>query len=133
MAVLSAVGAKMWLLHLQSSRSTRGSLSFKVIREICSYFEDWPFFAALYNNRMELHDFNTRKTTKHHLPIEVDSGYIQVDSTTVLIVGMKVVTLDLLTLHITPLSPLLTPRYGVGVAQVDNTVFDFGGCNNSGL
>ena len=69
---------------------------------------------------MQLYDFNSHKTTKH-------SGYIQVDRTTVLIVGKEVLTLDLLTLQITPLPPLLTPRNWVGVAQVGNTVFTFGG------
>ncbi|MBV5280760.1 MAG: hypothetical protein J0651_05910, partial [Actinobacteria bacterium] len=35
--------------------------------------------------------------------------------------------MDLLTLHITPLPPLLTPRDFVGVAQVGKAVFAFGG------
>ena len=122
MAVLSAVRAKVWLLHLQSFRR---SLSFNVMREVCSYFEDWPFFAAVQGSSMELYDFNTQQTTKHKLPIEVDSGYVQVDRTTVLIVGKQVLTLDLLTLYITPRPSLLTPRDYVGVAQVGNTVFAF--------
>ena len=76
---------------------------------------------------MQLYDFNKHHTTEHTLPVDVYSGYIQVDRTTVLIVGKEVLTLDLLTLQVTPLASLLTPRDCVGVAQVDNTVFAFGG------
>ena len=123
---LSAVKAKVWLLHLQSSGSVVASLSLDVIREICSYIED-PLFAALYNQTLALYDFSTHNTTQHALPIDVRSGYIQVDRTTVLIVDYEVLTLDLLTLHITPLAPLLTPRNYVGVVLVGNTVFAFGG------
>ena len=43
-----------------------------------------------------------------------------------LIVG-EVLTLDLLTFQTTPLSPFLTPRDYVGVAQVGKAVFAFGG------
>ena len=127
MAGLSAVRAKVWLLHLQSSRGALGSLSFNVIREICSYFEDPRFFVAIYGIRMQVYDFKTRKTTQHTLPIKAFSGYIPVDRTTVLLVGTEVLTLDLLTLHITPLPLLLTPRFDIGVAQMGNTVFAFGG------
>ena len=127
MAVLSAVRAKGWLLHLQSSGKARGSVSFNVLREICPYFQDSHFFAAIYKRHMRLYDFNTRKTAKRTLPVDVVSGYIQVDRTTVLIVGKHVMTLDLLTFEITRLSPLLKPREFAGVAQMDNTVFAFGG------
>ena len=106
MAVLCAVEAKVWLLHLRSTRSAVGSLSFNVIREICSYFHD-PLFAALIRKIMQLYDFN-HNTTHHTLPIDGWSGYVQVNRTTVLLVGKKVLTLDLLTLQITPLPPLLT-------------------------
>ena len=85
-------------------------------------------FAAIgEGNSMQLYDFHTHNTTQHTLPIQVHSGYIQVDRTTVLIVGREVLTLDLLTLQITPLPSLLTPRGWVGVAQLGNTVFAFGG------
>jgi len=126
MAVLSAVEAKVWLFYLKSSR---GSLSFNVVREICSYFEDPRFFAAISQESMELHDFITHTTTPHQLPTIVQSGYIQVDRNTVLIVGYEVMKLDLLTFQATPLVPLLTHRNCVGVAQVDKTVFAFGGSN----
>jgi len=85
------------------------------------------FFAAINGSGMELYDFHTHTTTQHILPIDVYSGYIQVDRTTVLIVGEEVLTMDLLSLQSTLLPPLLTPRNGVGVAQVGNTVFAFGG------
>ena len=88
-------------------------------------------FAAIFRQRMELYDFTTQKATQHQLPFEVWSGYVQVDRTTVLIVGQEVRTLDLLTLHTTPLAPLLTPRDCVGVAQVGNTVFAFGGYHDA--
>ena len=39
---LSAVGAKVWLLHLKSSSNR--SFSVNVIREICSYFKDLLVF-----------------------------------------------------------------------------------------
>ena len=127
MDVRSAVEAKVWLLHLKSSQGVRGSLSRNVIREICSYFQDLYFFAAISERSMEVYDFSTHIITKHQcLPTEVRSGYIQVDKTTVLIIGKKVKTLDLLTLQVTSLVPLLTPRNGVGVAQVRSTVFAFG-------
>lgn len=86
-------------------------------------------FAAIRNDRMDLYDydFNTQKTSQHQLPTSVWSGYVHVDRTTVLIVGEQVETLDLLTLQVTPLAPLLTPRNCAGVAQVGNTVFAFGG------
>jgi len=127
MAVLSAIGAKVWLLHLKCCRSAVGSLSLNVIREICSYCQDPHFFAAISEVRMELYDFHTHNITQRRIPFEIYSGYIQVDRTTVLIVGEEVWTLDLLTLQATPLPPLLTPRNWVGVAQVGNTVFAFGG------
>ena len=127
---LSAVGAKMWLLHLQSSGRARGSLSSNVFREICSYFHD-PLFTAIWWKMMELYDFHTRKITRHTLPVEVLRGYIQVDRTTVFIVWEEVLTLDLLTLRTTPLPVLLTPRKFVGVAQVGTTVFAFGGSVDS--
>ena len=123
---LSAVGAKVWLLHLQSSGRARGSLSLDVLREICSYFQD-PLFAAIWGNSIQLYDINTHNTTQPTLPGFVISGYVQVDRTTVLIVGQEVRTLDLLTLQTTPLPSLLTPRNEVGVAQVGKTVFAFGG------
>ena len=106
MAVLSAVEAKVWLFHLQASRSTRGSLSVNVIR---SYFEDLHFYAAIWREKIDLYDFHTHKA-KRQLLFCVNSGYIQVDRTTVLVVGVEVKTLDLLTLQVTPLAPLLTPR-----------------------
>jgi len=84
-------------------------------------------FAAIDRDRMALYDFTTQETTCHGLSTWMFSGYIQVDKTTVLIVGKEVWTLDLLTLQTTPLAPLLTPRKGVGIAQVGNTVFAFGG------
>ena len=87
---------------------------------------DVLFSSLLFHN-----DFNTRKITKHHLPIEVYSGYVQVDRTSVLIVGREVLILNLLTLHITPLSPLLTPRNGVGIAKVGDTVFAFAGYDDN--
>jgi len=126
MAVLSAVRAKAWLVLLKSSEGARGSLSLNVIREVCSYFQD-SLFAAIFGNRVHLYDYHIHNTTEHTLPISVLSGYIQLYRTTVLIVGKEVLTLDLLTLHLASLSPLLTPRNGVGVAQVGTTVFAFGG------
>ena len=123
---LYAVGAKVWLLYIQCFGCVRGRLSFNVVGEVCSYFQH-PLFAVIGGSRMLLYDFNTQQTTKHQLPTDVSSGYVQVDRTTVLIVGKEVRALDLLTLKVTPLPPLLTPRDGVGVAQVDNTVFAFGG------
>ena len=102
-----------------------GSLSLNVI--LCSYFQDPHFFAAICQDSRQLYDFKTHSTTYRHLPFHVQSGYIQVDRTTALIVGKEVLTLDILTLHTTPLAPLLTPRDEAGVAQVGTTVFAFGG------
>ena len=116
----------MWLLHLRASGSTVGSLSLNVTREICSYIQD-QLFAAICWESMQLYDLNTHKTTQHRLHVYVFSGYVQVDRTTVLIVGEEVLTLDLLTLQTTPLPALLTPRNCVGVAQIGNTVVAFGG------
>ena len=65
MAELSAVEAEVWLLYLQSSGGTMGSLSLNVVRELCSYFQNPRFFAAIGDKCMELYDFNTRKTTRH--------------------------------------------------------------------
>lgn len=87
-------------------------------------------FAAVLGNRMELYDLNTQRTTKHRLPTEVYSGYLQ-NGTTVLVVGKEVLTLDLLTLQVTPQAPLTVPRDYVGVAQVGNSVFAFGGSVDS--
>jgi len=42
MAVLSAVGVKVWLLHLKFSRG----LSLNVIREVCSYLPSLLLFGA---------------------------------------------------------------------------------------
>lgn len=39
-AQLSAVRAKVWLLHLKSSSRAMTSLSVNVIREVCCYIED---------------------------------------------------------------------------------------------
>ena len=50
------------MLHLQSSRSTRGSLSLNAIREICSYIQDPHFFAALSGERMEVYDLRGVRT-----------------------------------------------------------------------
>ena len=109
MAVLSAVAAKVWLFHLKSCESARRSLSLNVVREIC--FDIEGFFAAIFASRMELYDFNSHETTRHKFPTGADaqSGYIQVDRTTVLVVGNPVQTLNLLTLQVTFLVPLLTP------------------------
>ena len=131
MAALSFVRAKVWLLLLKSYGGVLGSLSLNVIREICLYFKG-PHFAAISGRRMEIYDFNTNNSTPHTLSISVCSGYVQVDRTTVLIVGKKVRTLDLLTLQITRLAPLRTPRNGVGAVQVDKTVYAFGGCKVGG-
>ena len=84
-------------------------------------------FAAISGGVMKLYDFTTKKTTSCSLPTAICSGYVQVDRTTVLIVGEPVITLDLLTLQVTPLPSLLTPRNHVGAAQVGSTVFAFGG------
>ena len=84
-------------------------------------------FASIWENSMDLYNFNTHQTTFHTLATKVRSGYIQADRNTVLIVGKEVRTLDLLTLQTTPRASLLTPRNKVGVAQVGNTVFAFGG------
>jgi len=62
------VEAKAGLLYLKSSGVAGGSLSFNVIRLICSYFEDARFFAALYLDGMELYDFKTHQTTRHPIP-----------------------------------------------------------------
>lgn len=124
MVALSAVKAKVWLLYLQSSKRT---LSFNVIREICSYIEGPYFFAAIRERTMEVYDFNTHKATQHQLPTNVWSGYIQVDRSTVLIVGLQVMTLDIFTLQITPQAPLPTHRGYVGLAKAGSTVFAFGG------
>lgn len=129
MTALSAVRAKVWLFHLQSSRS----LSVNVIREVCSYLRDPHFFAAVHRESMELYDFNTHSITQHKLPACVDSGYLQVDGSTVLIVGEKVMKLDLLTLQTTPLASLLFPRDYVGVALVGNVVFAFGGYDDDSM
>ena len=130
---LSAVRAKVWLFHLKCSRRTRRSLSRNVTREICSYIQDTYIFASMAGSDMELYDFKTNKTTRIRLPTEVHSGYIQVDKTTVLVVGERVLTLDIPTLQITPLPRLGIPRNGIGVAQVENTVFAFGGGGNESM
>lgn len=49
------------------------------------------------------------------------------DRTTVLIVGSEVVTLDLLTLQVTPQAPLLAARNAVGVVLEGDAVFAFEG------
>ena len=90
-------------------------------------------FAAIWGEAMHLYDLKTGETTHHSLPMYVYSGYVQVDRTTVLIVGEQVRTLDLLTLQTTPLPPLLTPRDFVGVAQMGSTVFAFGGIDGTPL
>ena len=90
-------------------------------------------FAAIWGETMHLYDLKTGETTHHSLPMYVYSGYVQVDRTTVLIVGEQVRTLDLLTLQTTPLPPLLTPRDFVGVAQMGSTVFAFGGIDGTPL
>ena len=65
-------------------------------------------FLLLFSFVPLLPDFNTRETTTHRLPAYVLSGYIQIEScelvdrTVVLIVGRVVMTLDLLTLKISP-------------------------------
>ena len=81
---------------------------------------------------MQLYDFDTTTSHEHRLPINVLSGYVQVDRNTVLIVGRLVRKLDLLTLQTTPLTSLLTPRDYVGVAQMGNRVFAFGEYKDSG-
>ena len=129
MAVLSAVQAKLWLFYL---KGVRGRLSFNVVQEACSYLSDPHFFAAIYRSSMQLYDFNTRKVTNHSLPVYVDSGYVEVDRSTVLVVGKEVLTLDVLTFQITTLAPLLTSRNYVGVAKMGATVFAFGGCGDRG-
>ena len=112
------------------------------LKSLCRRFHKRPkeqhsprqLFPAIAGGIVELYDFNTHKTAQHILPTMVLSGYVQVDrdKSTVLIVGEEVRTLDLLTLHITPLASLLTPRNYVGVAQVGETVFAFGGSVGEG-
>jgi len=127
MAMLEAVKAKVWLFHLRFSALTRRSLSRNVLREICSYFEDPQYFVAIDSHRMHLYNFSTHEITEYEIPLYVISGFIQVDRTTVLIVGEKVMTLDVLSLQVTPQAPLLNPRNFVGVIQVGKTVYAFGG------
>jgi len=59
MAVLSAIKAKVWLLHLHSFRR---SLSLNVIREVCFYFEDQYFFVAIAWSTMKLYDLRELQT-----------------------------------------------------------------------
>ena len=69
-----------------------------------------PHVFAAIGISMKMYNFNTNKTTQQQLPTVVESGYIHVDRTTVLILGKQVLTVDLFTLQITTLAPLLTPR-----------------------
>ena len=64
MVVLSAVGAKVWLFHVKSSRGALGSLCLNVIQEAC-YVQDLHFFAVMY--RMELYDLRRVSGFAHFL------------------------------------------------------------------
>ena len=142
---VSALAQAMWVLPTEELHVFEYTVSAPDLSTLCTNWahyhlksvsegfapapEEPPpnLFAAICMQSMELYDFNTHKATQHQLPTCIWSGYIQVDRITVLIVGKQVMTLDLLTLQITPLASLSTPRNFVGVAQVDNTVFAFGG------
>ena len=58
---LSDVGGKVWLFHIKSSRRARGSLSFNIIREICSYFEAALLLCQVTSTF--LHSFNCQTST----------------------------------------------------------------------
>jgi len=106
-------------LSQRFTSTTEGALSLSQVPR--------DLFPAISGTNMMLYDFNTQQTSQQTLLVFVWSGYVQVDRATVLIVGREVLTLDLLTLQVTPMAPLNTPRDWVGVAQVGRTVFAFGG------
>jgi len=118
---LSVVKAKVWSQDLccgkSESQRNSGNLLLPRLTPLRCYWQ-------LYDAVIWLQHW-------HELPISVGSGYVQVDRTSVLVVGTEVLKLDLFTLQTTLLAHLLWPRREVGVALVENTVFAFGGVRNS--
>ena len=76
----STVRAKVWLFHLKFSQGVRGSLSFNVTREICSYLQD----SFLYQiTRGFLRAFNCHTSTwgrqvplQAHIRVSLDSVWV---------------------------------------------------------
>ena len=92
MAVLSAVGAKVWLLHLKSVGGAVGSLSLNVIREVCSYFPACLSLVWVTDNSISFFNFSFL-TMNPSVPLErsiqanTDSSWVAIDSTRVLVCG----------------------------------------------
>lgn len=100
--------------------------------------ETASLFAAVADNRVELYNIQSQQCTQHKLSHNFGTGgsYIQVDRDTLLCLGglplsSEVYMLDLLSLQLTSLASLLTPRAYAGVAMAKDMIYVFGGQDES--
>ena len=113
--------------HLQSL-SDRFSVIPQVPRDV---------FAAVFSDTVELYNIHSHQRTFGRLSVDLGWGgsFIALDANTMMCIGAypaatAVYSLDLSSLQLTALPPLLTPRAVAGVAITTSFVYVFGGFNN---
>jgi hypothetical protein len=123
-----------WAHYENSLNSLCGRFSERHLEEMREENHDSGFFAAIFDNTVELYDLATQQSSQHTISVNFGMGgsFISLDTHRLMCLGAfppssAVYALDLPSLRLTPLPALGMARTCAGVAKSPRFIYAFGG------